>query len=164
MNKLFKPTYVVKNINELDFSSDIFKDVETLILDADNTLVPYYEKNSDEILISFLKDLKEKGFKVIIMSNNFRKEGLYKDCLSLDIKYYSFSLKPLKLTYLKVIKENNINPLKTIQIGDQILTDVVGANRCKIKNIYVEPIIDSDNIFTILNRKIEKKIKRELGI
>ena len=164
MNKVFKPTHVYKNINELDFDSFINDGYNTLILDADNTLVPYYEKNSDAILINFLKELQKKGFKVIIMSNNFRKKGLYKDCLKLSIKYYSFSLKPLKMAYFKAIRENKIDVSKTIQIGDQILTDVVGANRIGIKSIYIEPLIDKDNIFTIVNRKIEKIIKKELGI
>ena len=44
-------------------------------------------------------------------------------------------------------------------IGDQILTDIIGANRLGIKSILVNPIKrKTDHVFTRINRKLEKYI------
>ena len=47
-------------------------------------------------------------------------------------------------------------------LGDQLLTDIIGGNKLGIKTILVDPISKEDGIFTILNRRKEKKILSEL--
>ncbi len=44
-------------------------------------------------------------------------------------------------------------------VGDQIFTDILGANRCKMYSILVEPIEEKDIFITLLKRPIEKYIK-----
>lgn len=43
-------------------------------------------------------------------------------------------------------------------IGDQIMTDVIGANRCKMFSILVKPINEKDIWITKLKRPLENKI------
>ena len=44
-------------------------------------------------------------------------------------------------------------------VGDQIFTDVLGGNRCKMFTILVEPIAEKDIWITLLKRPIENAIK-----
>ena len=49
-------------------------------------------------------------------------------------------------------------------IGDQVMTDVIGANRNHLKSILVKPIAPNDNIYTIINRMLEKLAFKIVGI
>ena len=45
-------------------------------------------------------------------------------------------------------------------VGDQIFTDILGANRCKMFSILVEPIKEKDMLITRIKRPIENFIKK----
>ena len=47
-------------------------------------------------------------------------------------------------------------------VGDQIFTDVLGANRLKMYSILVEPISDKDLFVTRFNRKLEYVVKKRI--
>ncbi|WPJ91216.1 HAD hydrolase-like protein [Facklamia hominis] len=49
-------------------------------------------------------------------------------------------------------------------IGDQIMTDVIGANRLGLSVILVKPILNHDNVYTYVNRKLERYAFKILGI
>ena len=45
---------------------------------------------------------------------------------------------------------------EVVIVGDQLLTDVFGGNRLGIRSILVMPLVETDLVWTLLNRKIEK--------
>ena len=81
----------------------------------------------------------------------------------LDIPFIYFAIKPLKRGLKKAATHMNI-PFENIGVvGDQIFTDVLGANRLKMYSILVEPISDKDIWVTRFNRKFEKIIKKKIS-
>ena len=68
-------------------------------------------------------------------------------------------MKPLKSGFKKVQKEIKENAENIAVVGDQIFTDVLGGNRCKMFTILVEPINEKDIFITRWKRPIEKRIK-----
>ena len=57
-------------------------------------------------------------------------------------------------------KQTNIKPENIAVVGDQIFTDVLGGNRCKMFTILVEPKDKKkDYWYTAWKRPIERKIK-----
>ena len=46
-------------------------------------------------------------------------------------------------------------------VGDQIFTDIVGGNRCKMFTILVDPIAERDIWITLLKRPLENFIKEK---
>ena len=66
------------------------------------------------------------------------------------------SMKPLKRKFKKVLGMFNLDFSEAALIGDQVLTDVLGANRCGITSILVDPLTEDDGFFTKINRKLEK--------
>ena len=67
-------------------------------------------------------------------------------------------MKPLKKGLKKAIKILNTKPENIASIGDQVFTDVVGANRCHMFSILVKPLDEKDIFLTIIKRPIERFI------
>jgi len=81
----------------------------------------------------------------------------------LNIEQYSkFGMKPLKRGFKKAQRELNLNSYEIAVIGDQIFTDVIGANRMRMHSILVDPIMEKDIFITLLKRPIEIAIKKKI--
>lgn len=143
----------------LDINIDFLNqnNIKGLILDVDNTLIDT-DRNLLEGVIEWHKNIKSQGIKTIIVSNSNKKEKLDKVSKDLDIEYISFAKKPLKGGFKKALKRLELAPENVAAVGDQIFTDVMGANRCKIFPILVEPINEEDLWITKWKRPLEKKI------
>ena len=129
-----------------------------MILDVDNTLIDYYKNISIQVK-QWIKNLKEDGIKLYILSNTNHKEKVEKVAKTLDIPYEMFAKKPFKAGFLKVQKELKEKNENIGVVGDQIFTDIIGGNRCKMFTILVDPIEPIDYWYTAWKRPIENKIK-----
>jgi len=109
-----------------------------------------------------IEQLKDKGFKVIIVSNSTKKNlAPFKDALEIDVA--AFSMKPLKNKFIKIMKMFNFEESQIAMIGDQLMTDILGGNRVGITTILVNPMSSKDLSVTLLNRLLEKKIMKILA-
>ena len=134
--------------------------IKALILDVDNTLIDY-KRNMSEHVINWVREMKGQGIKLYILSNTNHKEKVEEVAKTLEIDYQSFAKKPLKSGFLKVQKELEEEPEKIGVVGDQIFTDIIGGNRCKMFTILVEPIKEKDFWYTAWKRPIENRIKKK---
>lgn len=134
--------------------------IKALILDVDNTLIDC-DKNLEEDVIKWAKGLKEQGIKLYILSNSNKKEKVQKVAKKLEIEYEYFAKKPLKGGFKKVQKKLDEKSENIAIVGDQIFTDVIGGNRCKMFTILVEPIDQKDIWITMIKRPIEELIKNK---
>ena len=132
--------------------------IKVLILDVDNTLVDYSKLLTSDV-IEWAKNIKGQGIKLYILSNTNDKRKVEKISKELNIPYKYFAMKPLKSGFKKVQKEIKENAENIAVVGDQIFTDVLGGNRCKMFTILVEPINEKDIFITRWKRPIEKRIK-----
>ena len=135
--------------------------IKALILDVDNTLIDKQKILSEEI-VKWAKELKAQGVKLYILSNSNNKEKLKNISEKLDIPYHRFAMKPLKRGFKKVQRELNEKPENIAIVGDQIFTDIIGGNRCKMYTILVDPIKENEFWYTAWKRPIENKIKEQL--
>ena len=83
---------------------------------------------------------------------------LYNVSKKLDVEYIRLAKKPCKSGFKNALKKLELEAKNVAAIGDQIFTDVIGANRCNIVSILVEPINEKDLWMTKWKRPIEKKI------
>ena len=131
--------------------------IKGLILDVDNTLISLDKKMPAGIL-EWVKNLKANGIKVCILSNSNKIDKVEAVAKLIESPYIFFGKKPLKSGFLRA---QNILKLKAENIavvGDQIFTDVIGANRCKMFSILVKPIEEKDYLITKIKRPLEKMI------
>lgn len=68
---------------------------------------------------------------------------------------------PLKRGFKKASKELNLPYNELAIIGDQIFTDIIGGNRCKMYTILVEPISTREMYITAIKRGFENKIIKQ---
>lgn len=124
-----------------------------IIYDIDNTLVPHGAPADDRARMLF-KRLHNIGFETCFLSNN--KEPRVK-MFNKDIgsKYIFDAGKPGLKGYRNAMKAMKTNKSSTLFIGDQLFTDVWGANRAGIRSILVDPIHPKEEIQIVLKRRLE---------
>lgn len=152
------PRAFFKNVREITIEFLNENNIKALILDVDNTLIDY-NKNLSEETIKWAKDLKSQGIKLYILSNTNQKEKVEKVAQKLEIEYEYFAKKPLKTGFKKVQKILKEKSENIGVVGDQIFTDIIGGNRCKMFTILVDPINPKDFWYTAWKRPVENKIK-----
>ncbi|MEG0994613.1 MAG: YqeG family HAD IIIA-type phosphatase [Bacilli bacterium] len=160
--KLFKPTKYYQNILSINYDALKKEGIKYLIFDLDNTLLNIEEGH---ILKNYQDKIKvlSKTFTIFIITNAPKKK-LKKHLLNEIYDYYSFAIKPFKTGFNRLKKKYHLLNEECIMIGDQLLTDILLANRCKIKSILVDPISNKDLKITSLNRKIEQFLIKKYQI
>lgn len=131
--------------------------IKGLILDVDNTLINL-ERKMPVGVSEWAKNLKAKGIKICILSNSNNIKKVEEVAKIIDVPYIFFGKKPLKSGFLRardILKLSNEN---IAVVGDQIFTDIIGANRCKMFPLLVKPIEEKDYFLTKIKRPIEKFI------
>ena len=158
---IFYPKSYFNSILEIDSNFFLKNNIKAILLDIDNTILDT-EDNMVEGLEDWVKNIQNQGIKFCIVSNTNKKKKAERMSKILDIPYVYFAKKPLKFGFKKAKKmlqeENNQN---IAVIGDQVLTDVLGANRCKMYSILVAPLKSSDIWVTKFNRLLEKQILKK---
>ena len=154
------PKELLNKVEEITIEFIQKNKLKALILDVDNTLIDY-NKNLSEEKIQWAKNLKGQGVKLYILSNSNNKEKVEKVANTLNIPYVLFARKPFKSGFLAIQKELQLSSEQIGVVGDQIFTDVLGGNRCKMFTILVEPIDKKDLLITAWKRPIEEKIKQK---
>ena len=114
-------------------------------------------KKPTKRLKKLFDELRDKGFKVIIMSNS-PKHRIEPFKTYLNVDACAFSLKPRKNKYERIMEKFKYKHTEVAAVGDQLLTDIYGANKLDLTSILVNPLTDHDFTITLINRIIEKFI------
>lgn len=155
--KLCIPTKFHFNIKDIDYHQLEKQGIKTLFFDLDNTVISYDEDTIQGENAELLKEL-QKTFKVVIVSNSGYKRVLTA-CHKEQLKFVHSAKKPLKSGFKKALLMSQSDIKSSVFIGDQLMTDVLGANRLGMQTIFVYPVKKrSDHIFTRINRRIEKNM------
>ncbi|MBR2241303.1 MAG: YqeG family HAD IIIA-type phosphatase [Clostridia bacterium] len=154
---LVYPNFYCDNVRDVKLDFLQKNNIKGIILDVDNTLIDFYRKFEDGT-IEWVQNLKNAGIKFCIVSNTNKVDKVIYVAKTLDIPYFHFAKKPFKSGFLKAKKIMGLEAENIAAIGDQIMTDVIGANRCKMFSILVKPINEKDIFVTKIKRPIEEKI------
>lgn len=157
---IFYPNDYLKSVTEISNEYLTRNNIKALILDVDNTLIDY-DKNLSIEIINWAKELKKNAIKMMILSNSNKKEKVKQVAEKLGLDYIYFGMKPLKKGFKKAKQKLNIENENIAVVGDQIFTDVIGANRMGMYSILVEPLEEKDILITLLKRPIENFIKQK---
>lgn len=130
---------------------------KAVIVDLDNTLVPWNVSNATEEIKTWLYSMEEANIKVTIFSNN-NEERVRIFSEPLHIPFIHKANKPLKTKFRRAQKLMGVKKDEVVVIGDQLLTDILGGNRAGFYTILVVPIVQSDAAITKFNRRMERKI------
>ncbi|MBR4627733.1 MAG: YqeG family HAD IIIA-type phosphatase [Ruminococcus sp.] len=113
--------------------------IRGLILDVDNTLTTHDHPAPAEGIMEWIDNMKRCGVRMMILSNNV-KERVKPFAELLGLPFVSKGAKPLRKGYIRAMKRMQLQPCETAAVGDQLFTDIWGANFAGITSIYVSPI------------------------
>lgn len=158
MQRLLFPDMYVPSILEIKPEELRKNGIKALLMDLDNTIVPRdCNKFSSEIK-DWLMDLKVKGIKLCIVSNNSttRVNSL---AGPLQIPCVVRAVKPRRQPFLRALAILGVSAKETAVVGDQIFTDILGGNRLGLFTILVVPMEGKEFWATkLINRRLEKMI------
>ena len=111
-----------------------------------------------DALTAWLKNLKNAGIRVCIISNN-RRRRVEPFARQLGVGFFCNAFKPRPYFYLKGLEVLNVPKEECVVIGDQLFTDVKGAKRCGIRAFLVDPVGEETTLFIKIKRYFEKREK-----
>ncbi|MBP7060224.1 MAG: HAD-IIIA family hydrolase [Lachnospiraceae bacterium] len=134
------PNDYIDSVYDVNFKKLYEEGYRLLLFDVDNTLVPHGAP-ADERAIQLFQELREIGFQTWFLSNN--KEPRVKSfCEAVNGTSYIFKCgKPDTEAYLDAVKRSGCQKSQTFFFGDQIFTDMWGANKSGIRNCMVKPVL-----------------------
>lgn len=154
MFKRFYPYEYVESVFAIDYARLYALGYRGLIFDIDNTLVHHGDNSTPEIDGLFQK-LHELGFKTLLLSNNDEKR-VNRFIANIDTLYICDANKPAADSYRKAVERMQIKMEEAVCVGDQIFTDILGANRSGMASILVHFIQRADETKIGKRRYLEK--------
>lgn len=150
----FYPGEYLDSTYMIDFDHLYEEGYRGIIFDIDNTLVPHGAP-ADERAIALFAHLKELGYRCVLLSNNKEpRVKMFNDAV--HVEYIFKAGKPSVKNYVRAMEMMGTDRSSTLFVGDQIFTDVYGANRAGIRTILVKPIHPKEEIQIVLKRYLEK--------
>lgn len=154
---LLKPDIKLKRVT--DITPEILEkyNINSLILDVDNTLSTHHGQILTDGLEDWLKLMKENGIRLTVLSNSNEKR-VKPFAEKIGLPYISLGLKPLPFGYIRALKMSDSKRKNTAIVGDQIFTDVLGGQCVGVKTILLTPIKPEDGISFKIRRKLERML------
>lgn len=150
------PNVYLDSTYDIDFEQYYQDGYRAIIFDIDNTLVPHGAP-ADQRAIALFKRLHALGYQTMMLSNN-KEPRVKMFCDAVDAEYIYKAGKPNPANYREAMKRMHTDEKKTLFVGDQIFTDVWGANKAGIYSILVKPIHPKEEIQIVLKRYLEKVV------
>ncbi len=155
MLQRFYPREYVDSTYDIDFERWRSRGYRGIIFDVDNTLVPHGAP-ADARAKALFERLHALGFQSILLSNN-KEPRVRSFCQAVVGADYIYKAgKPKRDGYEQAMKRMGTDVHTTLFVGDQIFTDVWGANRVGIYTILVKPIHPKEEIQIVLKRYLER--------
>lgn len=157
LHKLFKTDIRKQTLWDISVAELLDMGVEAVTVDADNTTS--YDGTTEPLPFShdWINEVKAAGIRVVLLSNasTERASVLAKQY---DIPVVGMGLKPLPIGYLRAALKLRLPPSKICMVGDQLFTDILGANAVGFKSIYVYPYQpETRNIVSFRIRRMAEK-------
>lgn len=151
-----EPDRYFARISKIDFQVDIIdKGFTHVLLDIDNTILTRDTHEVPRDIGLWLAMARKAGLSFCLLSNNWHK-GVHELADRLRLPLVSHAVKPLPPAYLIALHKIGAKRKSTVVIGDQLITDVIGAHLLGMKAYLVCPLVEKDLKHTLLLRNLEK--------
>ena len=113
--------------------------VNLLMMDFDNTIVPYTISTPRKEFLKWLEEMRSSGITLCVVSNS-KKERVVIFCRKYHLDCITHSKKPFSKGIRECLERYGVPAGECALVGDQIYTDVLGANCCGVQSILVKSI------------------------
>lgn len=157
---LFHPTVLRDRVTQITPELLHTLHVSALLLDVDNTIAGFTSHEPLPGTVEWAREMVQAGFRVVIVSNNFKKRvGAF--AAKFGLGWISFAMKPFPFGYLKARRMLKVRCRDCAIVGDQIFTDVVGANLCGMRSVLLKPIELEEGISFRIRRYFERPLRKK---
>jgi HAD superfamily phosphatase (TIGR01668 family) len=158
----FLPARAEASLLDVDLDELWEQGKRLILLDVDHTIVKWRAEEFPEGIQEWVSKAKSKGFDLCILSNTRNPERLARLAAKLDIATVRDKFKPSPAMFRLAMIKFKRKPEESIMIGDQIFTDVLGANRCGIDAIWVQKFEGREFAGTKVSRFGERVLRSTL--
>lgn len=133
------PTVVADAVTDISPEFLHSRGIRLLMLDFDNTIVPYTTNVPTDEVAAWLETMKASGVALCVVSNS-RNERVPTFCKKWGLDCILRSKKPFPVGIPKCLAKYGIPAENAVMVGDQIFTDTLGGNLARTQTILVKPI------------------------
>lgn len=144
---------MIDSVFNIDFELLKAQGFKAIIFDIDATLVPHGADTTNEIDNLFY-EIHRLGLKTLLLSNN-SEERISEFNRNINALFIPMANKPNKMNFLKSVEMLDVKKDEILLIGDQLFTDILGANRAGIKSVLVKYLLHEGELNIGKKRKVE---------
>ena len=147
------PSVMVTSVTEITPAFLQSRGIDLLMLDFDNTIVPYTTNVPTEKMAAWLRDMNTSEIQLCVVSNS-KRDRVKIFCDSYGIDCITHAKKPFTKGINECLAKYGIPAENAALVGDQIYTDTFGANNAGCMPILVRAI-NNHNIWLKLRHVAE---------
>ncbi|MBL1209336.1 YqeG family HAD IIIA-type phosphatase [Geminocystis sp. GBBB08] len=162
--KILQPDLVLGDI-VIHLSPNLIRqyNLKGLVLDVDETLVPWKEKQLSPELINWVTEVRPI-VDLWLVSNNLSQNRISAIASSLNLPFIFGAGKPSRRKLRQAVNAMN-HPVEQIaMVGDRLFTDVLAGNRLGMFTILVEPMVEPEKMKLLSIRNFEVWLSQKLGV
>ena len=139
------PRLIIESLTDIDAQLLRCRGITLLMLDFDNTIVPYTTNVPTDKMADWLEMMKKSNIQLCVVSNS-HNDRVKIFCREWGIECITHSKKPFPKGIRQCLKKFGLGADECALAGDQIFTDTLGANGCGVRSILVKAI-DNHNFW-----------------
>ena len=133
------PTMIVRSVTQLTPDFLRGRGIRLLMLDFDNTIVPYTTDTPAPEMAAWLERMKASDIQLCVVSNS-KRERVKIFCKAYGIPCITHAKKPFSKGIRQCLEKFDLPAEQCALAGDQIYTDTLGANGCGVQSVLVKAI------------------------
>ena len=150
MFKCFYPGVRYESVYAIDFDKYYEMGYRGILFDIDNTLV-MHDAPADDKSVRLFAELKESGFKTCLISNNDTpRTAPFAEAVGTE--YVCNAGKPKASGFNEAMEKLGLSREQTMMVGDQLFTDMWGANNAGVYAVLTEKIARDPHFHIRLKR------------
>lgn len=159
VRRWFRPASQVNTVYDIDLAALLVRGIQGIILDLDNTIVPWGARQAPAELLRWVASARAMGLHLCIVSNN-RGSRVRALAAALGLPAVTGALKPRRGAIRRALSVMGTTPVTTALVGDQLFTDILGGNRLGLHTILVRPQGRREFFLTRATRFLERIVRR----
>ena len=159
---LFYPTAYRRRVTDITLQDLESMGIKGLLLDVDNTLTTHGSQALSNEVAAWLRHMEEAGIKLTVVSNSWEWR-VAPFAKKIGLRHTSLSCKPSPIGFWRGVRRMGLKRRECAAVGDQVFTDILGANLGGVPCILLDPIQkETGKPFLQLRRRWEAPIRRKL--
>lgn len=135
--------------------------VRGLVLDLDNTLVPWNTSEVSPAVKAWVTNLRAASMTACVLTNNYTRRAS-NVAEQLDIPIIKVAFKPSPAAFRSALRVLGVMPSQAAVVGDQLFTDVLGGKLVGMRAILVNPLSTREFFTTKFVRWLERPVRARI--